>query len=634
MKQLLLLSILLITASCVEREQKRGAVESFALTDVELLDSPFREAQQTDLRYMLALDPDRLLAPFRREAGLPAAAPPYGNWENTGLDGHIGGHYLSALSMMYAATGDREVKRRLDYMLDELKRCQQAGGDGYIGGVPGGRALWDEVAAGTIRPSKHELNGKWVPLYNIHKTYAGLRDAWIHTGSETAKELLVGMTDWAVRLVSQLSDEQVQQMLDSEYGGLNETFADAAAITGEPRYLHLARRFSHRAILDPLLRGEDRLEGLHANTQIPKVIGFKRIADLTGDTEWSQAAAFFWDAVVANRSVSIGGNSVNEHFHPTDDFSRMMHEIQGPETCNTYNMLRLSKMLYKSSADKKYIDYYERALYNHILSAQHPENGGLVYFTQMRPGHYRVYSQPETAMWCCVGSGMENHARYGEAIYARRGDELLVNLFIPSRLQWGEQQTEIVQENRFPDQASTVLTINPVGRRRFTLSVRCPDWVEAGELRIRVNGEEQPAEPDAAGYVSLTRRWKRGDRVEVDLPMHLRAEQLPDGSAWYSFACGPVVLAAKTGTEDLEGLYAADSRMGHVARGRTIPADELPVLRGGADGLTDRLVPVSDRPLTFRLTGLHPQERWGSLELIPFFRLHDARYIIYWPLEP
>lgn len=604
---------------------------SFGLQDVRLLESPFKHAQELNKAYLLELDADRLLAPFLREAGLTPKAESYTNWENSGLDGHIGGHYLSALSLMYASTGDAQIKSRLDYMLAELKRCQDANGDGYIGGVPGGKAMWNEIAAGKIDAGSFSLNGKWVPLYNIHKSYAGLRDAYQIAGIEEAKEMLVKMTDWAIRLVANLSEEQMQEMLRSEHGGLNEVFADVAAITGEEKYLSLARRFSHRHLLDPLLAERDELTGMHANTQIPKVIGFKRIADLEANESWDQAAHFFWETVVENRSVSIGGNSVSEHFNPPNDFSGMITSIEGPETCNTHNMLKLNSMLYRTDPQPKYIDYYERALYNHILSSQNPHTGGLVYFTPMRPGHYRVYSQPHTSMWCCVGSGIENHAKYGEMIYAHNGDELYVNLFIPSRLHWREQQTEIVQENHFPYESSTSITINPRGMKRFTLMLRYPSWAKGeGALRLTVNGKEYPVK-EKEGYLPIRRKWRKGDQVKMAFQMNVRVEQLPDRSNYYSFSYGPIVLAAKTTEEGQTGLFADDSRGGHIAHGPQIPLKQMPLVVGEPEELASLLQPVAGKPLTFRLTSLYPETYAGGMELIPFFSLHESRYIIYWP---
>ena len=611
--------------------QAKPAVQLFHLSDVRLLESPFERAQKHDKQYLLEMKADRLLAPFMREAGLPAKAPGYTSWEQDGLDGHIGGHYLSALSLMYASTGDEQIGQRLDYMLSELERCQNANGNGYIGGVPGGRAAWEEVAAGNLNVQIGELNGKWVPLYNIHKTYAGLRDAWLYAGRVQAREMLVGMTDWAIRLVQNLSDEQIQEILRSEHGGLNETFADVAVITGDPKYMELAQKFSHRWLLDPLTEKRDVLTGMHGNTQIPKVVGYKRVADLTGNDDWSEAARFFWNNVVEKRSVCIGGNSAREHYQPIDDFSVMIDSNEGPETCNTYNMLRLTKLFYEASGEKEYMEFFERALYNHILSTQHQERPGLVYFTPMCPGHYRVYSQPETSMWCCAGTGMENQAKYGEMIYAHADGELFVNLFIPSRLQWREKGTEIVQENRIPDEECTTLTVNPERKTDFTLHIRYPEWVADGELTVTVNGKKVAVERNADGYVSIGRHWKKGDRVAVELPMRVRAEQMPDKSNFYAFCYGPVVLAAKTGVEDMPMLYADDSRWGHVANGHKIPLEELPLLVSDPDRLAGCLSKAGDESLAFRISNLYPAGKWDHLELIPFFRVHDSRYIIYWP---
>lgn len=602
----------------------------FDLKDIRLLPCPFYHAQQLDLQYLLAMDPDRLLAPFLREAGLPVIKESYTNWENTGLDGHIGGHYLSALSHMYASTDDPRIKERLDYMIITLRRCQQANGNGYIGGVPGGKRIWEEIHMGNIHSSTFSLNGKWVPLYNIHKTYAGLRDVYLLTANQTAKTMLIEMTDWAVRLVSQLSDNQIQDMLRSEHGGLNETFADVAAITQNPKYLELARKFSHQSILVPLKQHQDKLTGLHANTQIPKVLGFARIAELSNDIQWAEAVRYFWDNVVLHRSIAIGGNSVSEHFNPTNDFSKMVHSIEGPETCNTYNMLRLTKMLYRTDQQAKYMDFYERALYNHILSTQHPEHGGLVYFTQIRPGHYRVYSQPQTSMWCCVGSGMENHAKYGEMIYAHTKDDLYVNLFVPSRLNWKEKGIEIIQNNNFPEDPYTSLIINSKNKHEFTLYLRKPKWLKT-KPTISINEKSYPITDSTETHIKIKRTWKPGDRLRMELPMEIQTEQLPDQSNYYNISYGPVVLAARSGTSDLTGLKADDSRMGHIASGRQIPLRDIPILVTDPKAIPTLIHPIPGKPLHFTLTGLRQGKDTLNMELEPFYGLHDSRYILYWP---
>jgi len=612
--------------------QSGRQVSYFPLNTVQLTESVFNKAMQADKGYIMAMEPDRLLAPYLKEAGLSAKAANYPNWENTGLDGHIGGHYLSALALMYASTGDAKVKQRLDYMIDELERCQKASGNGYVSGVPNGKKIWNEIAQGNIRASGFGLNDRWVPLYNIHKTYSGLRDAYWYAGSEKAKEMLIRSTDWMANEVSGLSDEQIQDMLRSEHGGLNEVFADVYDITKNKKYLQLAHRFSHQAILNPLLSGEDKLTGIHANTQIPKVIGYKRIADLEHNASWNAATDFFWHNVTEKRSSVIGGNSVSEHFNPVNDFSSMIKSIEGPETCNTYNMLKLTGQLFATQPKSYYMDYYERALYNHILSTENHDKGGFVYFTPMRPGHYRVYSQPQTSFWCCVGSGMENHAKYGEMIYAHTDKDLYVNLFIPSVLKWAEKKMVLKQENSFPQNPSTKLIFEVAPKSEINLKLRAPEWTNASQIMVSINSKNIHVPVDADGYININRKWKKGDAVEMKMPMHLIAEQLPDQSDYYAFKYGPVVLAAPYGKENQQGLLADDSRGGHIAHGPQIPLNEIPVIEGNASEVLNHVQPVNGTNLSFSINGLYPSEKFGKgLQLVPFYTIQEERYILYWP---
>ncbi|MCJ8152680.1 glycoside hydrolase family 127 protein [Chryseobacterium sp. SSA4.19] len=607
-------------------------VSYFPLKDVQLTESVFNKAMQADKGYIMAMEPDRLLAPYLKEAGLSAKAVNYPNWENTGLDGHIGGHYLSALALMYASTGDAKVKQRLDYMIDELERCQKASGNGYVSGIPNGKKVWNEIAEGNIRASGFGLNDRWVPLYNIHKTYSGLRDAYWYAGSEKAKEMLIRLTDWMANEVSGLSDEQIQEMLRSEHGGLNEVFADVYDITKNKKYLQLAHRFSHQAILNPLLSGEDKLTGIHANTQIPKVIGYKRIADLEHNASWNAATDFFWHNVTEKRSSAIGGNSVSEHFNPVNDFSSMIKSIEGPETCNTYNMLKLTGQLFATLPKSYYMDYYERALYNHILSTENHDKGGFVYFTPMRPGHYRVYSQPQTSFWCCVGSGMENHAKYGEMIYAHTDKDLYVNLFIPSVLKWAEKKMVLKQENNFPQNPSTKLVFEAAPKSEINLKLRAPEWTNASQIIVSINSKNIHVPVDADGYININRKWKKGDAVEMKMPMHLTAEQLPDQSDYYAFKYGPVVLAAPYGKENQQGLLADDSRGGHIAHGPQIPLNEIPVIEDNASEVLNHVQPINGTNLSFSINGLYPSEKFGrGLQLVPFYTIQEERYILYWP---
>jgi len=626
------LSLLFLGFTAVTFAQVKKNIRYFPLNTVHLTESVFNKAMQADKGYIMAMEPDRLLAPYLKEAGLPAKAVNYPNWENTGLDGHIGGHYLSALALMYASTGDAKVKQRLDYMIDELERCQKASGNGYVSGVPNGKKIWNEIAGGNIRASGFGLNDRWVPLYNIHKTYSGLRDAYWYAGNEKAKELLIRLTDWMAKEVSGLSDEQIQDMLRSEHGGLNEVFADVYDITKNKKYLHLAHRFSHQAILDPLLNGEDKLTGIHANTQIPKVIGYKRIADLENNASWNAATDFFWHNVTEKRSSAIGGNSVSEHFNPVNDFSSMIKSIEGPETCNTYNMLKLTGQLFATLPKSYYMDYYERALYNHILSTENHDKGGFVYFTPMRPGHYRVYSQPQTSFWCCVGSGMENHAKYGEMIYAHTDNDLYVNLFIPSVLKWAEKKMVLKQENNFPQDPSTKLIFDVAPKSEVNLKLRVPEWTNASQMIVSINSKNINVPVDSDGYINIKRKWKKGDAIDMKMPMHLTAEQLPDHSDYYAFKYGPVVLAAPYGKENQQGLLADDSRGGHIAHGPQIPLNEIPVIEGSASEVLNHVQPVNGTNLSFSINGLYPSEKFGKgLQLVPFYTIQEERYILYWP---
>ncbi|MCE3254164.1 MAG: glycosyl hydrolase [Cellvibrio sp.] len=615
------------------------ALELVPLKNITLLPGPFLQAQTTNKEYLMALNVEKLLAPFRREAGLPFKET-YGNWESTGLDGHMGGHYISALALMYASTRDKAVLDRLNYVIAELKKCQDKLGTGYLGGIPDSKKMWDEIARGDIRADNFSTNERWVPWYNIHKVYAGLRDAYWYADNKDAKKMLIKLSDWTIGLTNNLSPGQMQAMLRTEHGGMNEIFVDVADITGNKKYLKLAEAFSHQAILQPLEKAQDQLTGLHANTQIPKVIGFKRYADATNNAAWNTAAEFFWQTVIDKRTVAIGGNSVKEHFHATQDFSPMVNEVEGPETCNTYNMLKLTELLYLDNPhmavpQTKYVDYYERALYNHILSSQNP-NGGFVYFTPMRPNHYRVYSQVHEGMWCCVGSGLESHSKYSEFIYARDKKpkhlpEVFINLFIPSHMEWKEQGIKLTQNTLFPDAESTAIVIEKSAS--FRLQLRYPGWVAAGRLSLSVNGKKVDVTQQPGDYIALDRRWKKGDKVELILPMHTELEKMPDGSNYYAILHGPIVLAAKTRPFANEQLnyFADDSRMGHIGHGQICPLEAAPFLLGNSNEFIQQLKPVAGKPLAFSASGLINGQDLKDIQLIPFFRVHESRYTIYWP---
>lgn len=611
---------------------------TFPLDSVRLLDGDFKAAQDASIRYVLELDAERLCAPYLQEAGLDSAAEPYGNWESDGMGGHIGGHYLSACAQLFAATGDARLLERLDHVVGVLGRCQDAGGDGFVGGVPGGRALGQELAAGTVDADLFTLNGRWVPLYNLHKTFAGLLDAYSHAGSERALAIATALADWWLGVSRQIPDDTFEEILRTEFGGMNDAFAVLAGITGRADHLAEARRFSHLALLDPLAGSRDELDGLHANTQIPKVVGYARLAAATGEEPFAIAGDFFWDTVVSHRTVSIGGNSVREHFHPSADFSAMVQDAQGPETCNTYNMLKLARLRFERTGDPAAVDFYERASYNHILSSQHSERGGFVYFTPMRPAHYRVYSRAQESMWCCVGSGLENHARYGELIYTREGDALSVNLYAASELDWVEHGITVRLETSFPRSGVAALHITAAAPTEATIRLRRPGWSLGMEVDVdgspfdREHATASDGETSDDGYVSVRRTWDGTTTVTVRLEMGLRAEFLPDGSPWVSFLYGPVVLAARAGNDGVGSFEAPDERMGHVASGTLLPLAGTPVVAETdpleAVSLLDRAVPTAE------LSVLDADGTRRKVVLEPFAGIHDERYTVYWPTGP
>ena len=626
---------LLLTADTLAMAQDRLYNDEFPLGDVTLLDGPLKKARDLNIRTLLQYDCDRLLAPYRKEAGLEPKAKAYPNWD--GLDGHVGGHYLTAMAMN-AATGSEECRQRMEYMIGELQECADANvknhpewGRGYVGGMPNSERIWATFKKGDFGT----YFGSWAPFYNLHKMYAGLRDAWLYCGNEQAKTLFLGFCDWAIDLTAGLSDEQMERMLGNEHGGMNEVLADAYAITGDKKYLDVARRFSHRRLLTPMSQRQDCLDNMHANTQVPKVVGFERISELAGDEVYHQAADYFWDIVTGERSLAFGGNSRREHFPSKEACMDFINDIDGPESCNTNNMLKLTEDLHRRNPETRYADYYELATFNHILSTQHPEHGGYVYFTPARPRHYRNYSAPNEAMWCCVGTGMENHGKYGQFIYTHKGDALFVNLFVSSELNWQEKGIVLRQETQFPYAETSRITVTQTTKRQndqTTIMIRYPGWVKPGAFSVKVNGQPVSIVTGPSSYVSIDRKWKKGDVIDVTFPMHNSVKYLPNVPQYIALMHGPVLLAMKTGTEDLAHLIADDSRFGQYASGRKLPINEAPILiNDNIDAIAEQLQPIEGKPLHFTLeTKMVNGQSSMVNELQPFFELHDARYMIYW----
>lgn len=602
----------------------RNPLQPFDLSAVRLLPGPFETARELDAAYLLSLKPDRMLHNFRINAGLKPKAPVYGGWESqepwVGIrcHGHTLGHYLSACAMMFAATGKRVFRRRVEYGVQELAACQRARGDGLICAFPDGAVQLE-----------NSLSGKpftGVVWYTMHKLLAGLRDAHVHAGNQQALQVLTQLADWIAAGSAALGDGKFQKMLDVEHGGMNEALADLYAITGNAKYLALAERFNHRALLQPLAAGRDTLDGLHSNTQIPKFIGFARLHELTGNKTYGSAARNFWKAVVGRRSYATGGNSDGEHFFPTGEFRKRLQSAKTMETCCTHNMLRLTRALFLGAPTTAYADYYERALFNGILASQDPDSGMVTYFQATRPGYVKLYCTPEDSFWCCTGSGMENHAKYGDSIYFHDADSMSVNLFIASELHWREKKLHVVQITRFPDEASTELVMRMKSPVAMKLRIRHPAWCPRASLTI--NGGDRRASEHPGSYIEIEREWRDGDVVRLELPMELRLEALPGAPDIAALMYGPVVLAGRMGTEGL--APGADIIVNERTSGDMLHIPmEPPRLALSAKTLPAKVRRKTDDRLVFAVKAARPDR---EVELIPYYRIAHERYNLYWQL--
>lgn len=576
--------------------------EAFPLEEVRLLDGPFKHAMELDRKYLHSLDPDRLLHNFRVTAGLPSTAQPYGGWEKPDCEvrGHFTGHYLSACARMYACAGDVELMRRAEYMVAEMAKCQAKVGTGYLSAYP--VEFIDRVEA---------LKPVWAPWYTLHKILAGLLDVYRYCGDKQALHVATRFCDWIEKRTDRLSDEQMEKMLGNEHGGMNEVLASISAAAREPRYLKLALRFNHHAVLDPLMRQEDKLTGLHANTQIPKLIGAAREYELTGDPKLATAARFFWETVTKERSYVIGGHSDGEVFSPKEHLSEHL-SADTTETCNTYNMLKLTTHLFTWDPEVEYADYYERALYNHILASQNPRTGMMCYYVPLKSGASKVYNTPDDSFWCCTGTGVENHTRYGDAIYFHEGNRALyVNLFVASELQWKEKGLSLLQETRFPEDGKVRLKLTCKRPSRLSLYLRHPGWAGTG-FSVALNGEDPGKASSPGSYVEITRTWKTGDVVELSLPMSLHTEGFRDNPRRRAFLCGPIVLASP-----VSGPTAVPS----IVSDQTPDADSL--LRPAPGGTLH----FAADPKRFLLPG---GESPKSAQFLPFYAMHDRPYEVYW----
>src|SRR5438477_952515 len=602
-------------------EEKIIKVRPLPLSSVRLTGGPLKMAQDLDAKYLLELEPDRMLAYLRQRAGLEPKGKPYGGWDGAGrqLTGHIAGHYLSAVSLMWAATGDGRFKERAAYIVSELKAIQHAQGDGYLGALMDnqgvdGKLHFQELCKGIIRSSGFDLNGLWSPWYVEHKIFAGLRDAYRYTGNRTALDVEIKFASWAESIVSKLDDEQTQKMLATEFGGMNEVTADLYADTGDPRWLALSGKFEHRAMIDPLAAGQDILGGKHGNTQVPKMIGSLSRYIYTGDETDHKAATFFWDEVAMHHSFATGGHGKNEYLSQPDKLNNMI-DGRTAETCDVYNMIKMSRALFSVDPEIRYADFHERALFNHILASQDPNDGRVCYMVPVGRGVQHEYQDKYEDFTCCVGSGMESHALHAYGIYYESGDKLWVSLYSPSTANRQSANVKLKISTDFPDGQFASLQITSDTPQKFTLALRRPYWAGTG-FSVKVNGKSLSNLPRADTYVEIDRTWNKGDSVELVLPKTLRTEPLPDNPNRVALMWGPLVLAGDLGQEQ------------ERRRGPDRSAEpQAPVLVAAALPVENWLKPVTGKPGMFRTSGVGLT---ADIDFLPFYQLPRRRYASYW----
>lgn len=591
--------------------------EPFPMTDVRLLAGPFYEMQEANRQMLLRLPVDRLMHTFRLNAGLPSQAEPLGGWERPDceLRGHFAGHYLSACALMYAATGDEKVKAQGDALVTGLAQCQQKIGTGYLSAFP--VEFIDRVTA---------RKKVWAPFYTIHKVMAGLFDMHRLCGNEQALTVLKGMADWTGQWSSELSNEQMQMVLDTEYGGMNDVLYNLSAVTEEPRYAQIGDRFTKQRFFNPLALRRDELRGLHANTHIPQVIGAARRYELSGDQRFHDVADFFWQQVVETRTYATGGTSNNEGW--LVDPNALAQELSlGKDTnecCCAYNMMKLTRMLYTWTADPRYFDYYERTLYNHRLGTMEPKSGVTQYYLGIVPGSWRTFGSEYNSFWCCNGTGVEEYAKLNDSIYFHAGDSLYVNLYVPSELNWKQKGIHVRQTNQFPESPVTEFSIKAEQPSRFALCLRVPDWVSEFPT-VMVNGVATEVSGAPGSYLTVLRTWKNGDRVRLKLPMSLHAEGMPDDPSMQAIFYGPLVLAGYTDGQQIEENQIAN-KMGPDLK--KVSPTETPSFHPAQKSLVEWIKP-GKKPLSFEANAGEVKKT-----LLPFNEVEGGRrYSVYWRIS-
>jgi uncharacterized protein len=598
-----------------QRKDALFKAQPFPMNQVRLSAGPFHEAQEANRAYLRRLEADRLIHNFRVNAGLTSSAAPLGGWEKPDceLRGHFTGHFLSACALMYSSTGDRDLKSKGDYIVAELAKCQQKLAGGYLSAFP--LEYFDRLDA---------RKQVWAPFYTVHKIMAGMLDMYQHCGNRQALDVLNGIAEWAGNWSARMSEPHMQDILNTEYGGMNEVLYNLAAITGDSRFVVIGDRFTKKRFFNPLALRRDELRGLHVNTHIPQVIGAARRFELSSDGRFSGVANFFWYDVTSARAYVTGGTSNNEGWQvePYRLGAELKKGADTTECCCAYNMLKLTRHLYSWTADPRYFDYYERTLFNHRLSAIDTRTGATQYYLSIAPSAWKTFCTENDSFWCCTGTGVEEFSKLTDSIYFHDAAGVYVNLFIPSELDWGERGIKVSQQTRFPESPSTTLIVTAAQPVNMAMRIRIPAWADSG-VSAKINGQTLEATAGPGSYLTISRTWNTGDRIDLELPMRLRAEAMPDEPQTQAVLYGPLVLAGDLGASGLSSGMVVGP-MGPSLRDHPI---DVPTFRA-AGSWPEAWVKPADRPLTFRTTG---QDR--DVTLMPFHRVFGVRYSVYWTVS-
>ena len=614
--RIILLTIIISSFCAIANTLESQPVKPFELEQVRLLDGPFKDAMERDRRWLLDLDVDRLLYNFHVTAGLPSSSQPYGGWETPDhiLRGSFPGHYMTACSLMYQSTEDERFKKRGDKFVTELAKCQKALGDsGYLSAFP--ETFFDDIEAG--EPGRVGISR--VSWYVVHKIMVGLYDAYVYCDNQQALEVLNRMASWAKWRIDRLTDEHTQEMLDIEHGGMIELMLDLYKITQNPEHYALARRFEHNRIFNPLANCDGSIVTyLHGNSTVPKILGAAGIYELSGNDRYHTISEFFWHEVVNTRSYVTGGSTNHEHWCRPNELAGEL-SVTTAESCVSYNMLKLTRQLFSWQPLAEYADYYERVLFNHILGAQNPEDGEMMYYVPMASGYWKGFRYGEFT--CCTATGSESYAKLSDSIYFYDDEGIFVNLFIASEMDWSQKGLKIRQETNFPVQQGTKFIFSVKNPVELAVRIRVPYWTAEGGS-VKLNGQTSDVLSRPGSFYTLKRTWKDGDTVEVSLPMSLRLESMPDDKTVAAIMYGPILLAGQLGTTDMTG---------DMIQGRVNPYSHEPVpaemlyFFTDSDDLSTWIKPISDKTMSFRTVG---QET--DITLVPFYQLFGQRYGVYW----